>query len=204
MAGPQRHKAYLLVEGHGEVEAAGNLIARLSRDVGFLVPWRHPLRWKNLDRWEGGRRGRGGVRQAAEWVRTRTDAAALLILRDEDDGCPREIAPAFAGRLRTLSLPFPTAYVLLHPEYEVLFLPCLDRLGLPPWNAGWEARRGVKEWLSRQLPAGKSYKPTIQQLEWTRKLDLETVRTAGVPCFGTLERALRFLGRAGAGEVYPE
>ena len=63
-----------------------------------------------------------------------------------------------ADWLRSLGLPFPAAVVLLHPEYEVVFLPCLDRLagklldGRPGldadtvWDgASWEARRGVKE-----------------------------------------------------------
>ena len=43
---------------------------------------------------------------------------------------------------------------------------------LPPsqsWDrSDWEARRGVKEWLSGQLPPGRSYKPTVQQLRMTQ------------------------------------
>ena len=120
-------------------------------------------------------------------------------LRDEDDACPKALAPKVASMLRTLALPFPAAYVLLHPEYEVLFLPCMDlmmKFGYPPATAwrheSWEAVRGVKEWLSKQLPPGRAYKPTVDQYDMTRQLDFARLRTADVPCFGTLERALWF------------
>ena len=122
-----------------------------------------------------------------------------------------------ANWLRALGLPFPSAVVLLHPEYEVVFLPCLDlmageqlggRSGLDPgtvWDGEtWEARRGVKEWLSRHFPRNRRYKPTLDQLPMTRMLDFDRLRRAEVPCFGTLERAVTFLDGAGkAGDVYP-
>jgi len=197
-------KGYLIVEGHGEVEAVPNLMARLGKELCPGLPWRQPIRGTNLHQWEGQRRG--GIRIYAELVRSKQDAGALLILRDEDDQCPRDLAPKMAERLRGLKLPFPTAYVLFHPEYEVLFLPCLEDMGLPTWDRdSWEARRGIKEWLSGQLPKGRSYKPTVDQLRMTRSLDLEKLRKANVPCFGSLERALRFLhsNLGSSGKVYP-
>lgn len=203
-------KGYLLVEGHGEVEAAGNLIARLAEDLGLPLVWREPLRWKNLHL-------RSGMEKGAEYVRRMGDASALVVLRDEDDACPRDRGPVMASWLAELGLPFPAAVVLLHPEYEVLFLPCLsqmagrslgDRPGLEPgtlWDgASWESRRGVKEWLTNHFPANRSYKPTLDQLLLTRMIDLATLRAAGVPCFGTLERALRFVAaQQGQQGVYP-
>ncbi|MCI5120867.1 MAG: hypothetical protein D3908_06705 [Candidatus Electrothrix sp. AUS4] len=198
-------KGYLLVEGHGEVEAAQNLIIRLNHDIGiYNIPWSKPLRWTNLHQWQGVKSG--GVMAGAEFIRTKPDAGALLILRDEDDQCPRDLAPQNARQLRTLQLPFPTAYVLLHPEYEVLFLPCLEQMGFPAWDRdSWEARRGIKEWLSGKLPKGRSYKPTVQQFDLTRQLDFSILRAAEVPCFGSLERGLRFLSdhSGQAGKVYP-
>jgi len=140
-----------------------------------------------------------------------------LILRDEDDECPKERGPEMAGWLRSLGLPFPSTVVLLHPEYEVLFLPCLERMsgepldgrrGLEPgtvWDAeSWEKRRGIKEWLTYHFPPGRSYKPTLDQLPMTRLIDFDVLRDADVPCFGTLERSVRFLGRSlGGTGVYP-
>lgn len=196
-------KAWLLVEGQGEVAAAGNLVARLGREVGFPIPWTHPLRWKNLHQWEA--RHSGGLLKGAEYARFQEDMGALLILRDEDDACPKKLAPEIAERLRSLQLPFPVAYVLLHPEYEVLFLPCLTEMGFPEWDGEtWESRRGIKEWLSRQLPPGRRYKETVDQLPMTRQIDFQVLRQAGVPCFGSLERAIRFLGdHQGTSAVYP-
>lgn len=198
-------KGYILVEGHGDVDAIHNLVVRLSyKKLKLSLAWAKPRRWLNLHQWEA--QTRGGVRAGVEFVRTKDDAGALLILRDEDDKCPRELAPQIAGQLRTLNLPFPTAYILLHPEYEVLFLPCLSRMGFPPWDkVSWEERRGIKEWLSKQLPPGRSYKPTIDQLPMTRKIDFPTLQRADVPCFGSLERALIFLNQniGNQGEVYP-
>lgn len=203
-------RGYLLVEGHGEVAAAQNLIVRLAMYLAVYHPWGSAQRWPNLHLWEA--KGRGGVRRGADYVRTRPDAGALLILRDEEDACPRELAPQMAWQLSELALPFPAAYVLLRPEYEVLFLPCLHRLdaiGFPPglrWDGEhWESRRGIKEWLSRQLPPGRTYKPTVQQLEITRRLDFDALATAGVPSFGSLQRALRFLDEnwERPGRIYP-
>jgi len=197
-------KGYILVEGHGEVQAAQNLVVRLSAAVGLSVPWKPPLRWTNLHQWQP-KRGKGGIRRGAEFVRGKADAGALLILRDEDDACPKQTAPQVADQLRELRLPFPVAYVLLHPEYEVLFLPCLAAMELPPWDGtSWESRRGIKEWLSAQLPRGRSYKPSVDQLRLTQRIELSTLRAAGVPCFGTLERAIGFFADPSrAGAVYP-
>jgi hypothetical protein len=51
----------------------------------------------------------------------------------------------------------------------------------------------VKEWLTSQMPKGRSYKPTVDQLPLTRMVDFAVVREKGLPWFGSLERALRFL-----------
>ncbi len=204
MASMNRDRGYIIVEGHGEVQATQNLITRLSHANDFYFPWATPRRWPNLHQWEA--RYSGGVQSGAEFIRAKPDAGMLLILRDEDDACPKDLAPIMAQQLRQLNLPFPVAYVLLHPEYEVLFLPCLPQMGFPAWDGEtWEARRGIKEWLSGQLPRGRSYKPTVDQLSMTRQIDLPILREAGVPSFGTLERAIGFLATHlhQPGAVYP-
>jgi hypothetical protein len=204
-------KGYVLVEGHGELGAVDNLVSRLSADLELPLSWAPAIRWKNLHL-------RRGIEKGANYIRTKRDAQALLILRDEDDECPREHGPLMAGWLRALNLPFPASVVLLHPEYEVLFLPCLDRMegkalgtaavarpGLREgtrWEGDWESRRDVKGWLSAHFPRNRSYKPTLDQLSLTRFLDFPALRSSGLSCFGTLERALTFLAR-GSG-VYPD
>lgn len=195
--------------------AVGNLVNRLSQRMPSALIWSPPIRWKNLHRQDG-------ITKGAEYIRRKSDAGALLVLRDEDDRCPREQGPILAGYLRELRLPFPAALVLLHPEYEVLFLPCLPQMaGQPlgsgtlrrsgivagtawPWPGDWERHRGIKEWLTRHYPENRSYKPTTDQLPLTQLIDLDLLQAAEVPCFGTLERALAFLGSSpGPGEVYP-
>lgn len=118
-------KGYLLVEGHGELEAAGNLISRLTADLALPLVWHPPLRWKNLHL-------QAGLVKGAEYIRRKPDASALLVLRDEDDACPKERGPILASWLAALALPFPSAVVLLRPEIEVLFLPCLARMAGTP------------------------------------------------------------------------
>jgi len=203
-------KGYVLVEGRGEVSAAHNLLSRVSHDLGLSIAWQKPLRWMNIHQ-------ERGLQKGVEFIRRKPDAGVLLFLRDEDDACPKERGPELASVLASLTPPCPTAIVMLYPEYEVLFLPCLARMagqrldGRPGFSASirwdganWEARRGVKEWLSKQLPSGRSYKPTLDQLPMTRMIDFGLLRDAEVPCFGTLERALTFLDRSGDGScVYP-
>lgn len=207
-------KGFLLVEGHGEVEAAGNLISRLWQELDGAFTWSPARRWKNLHRKEG-------VVVAAERARATPEAAALLILRDADEDCPKDLGPKASRWLAELALPFPAAFVLFKPEYEVLFLPCLhlmagrplpgrggERPGLRPgtvWHGDWERRRGLKESLSEQFPENQIYKPTTDQLVLTRWIDIPTLRAANVACFGTLERALAFLAaNPGHGAVYPD
>jgi hypothetical protein len=205
-------KGYILVEGHGELGAVDNLISRLSRDLVLQQVWAPAIRWKNLHLARG-------IEQGANFIRTKAGADALLIRRDEDDKCPKELAPSMAEWVKSLQLPFPSAVVLFRPEYEVLFLPCLDRMagktlgtgaaartGLLPdtrWDGSWESRRGIKEWLSDHFPPNRSYKPTLDQLPLKRLIDFDVLRQTDLPSFGTLERALRFLAEGPPGEVYP-
>lgn len=207
----------MLVEGHGEKDAVPNLLNRLWRDLELpSLIWADPICYQNLHL-------ERGVRQSCERVRRKRDASALLLIRDEDDRCPRDEGPRTAQWIRALDLPFPTAVVLMHREYEALFLPCVHlmagkplqdsrgtiRPGLMPgtrFEGDPESKRGVKEWLSAHFPAGRSYKPTLDQLPMTRMIEFSALREARLPCFGTLERALKFLARNlqdDLAEVYP-
>lgn len=66
-----------------------------------------------------------------------------------------------------------------------------------------KAKRDAKGEISRHMPEGRVYKPTVDQLALTRLLDFRLLRASALPCFGTLERALRFLSGAHEGDVYP-
>ena len=208
-------RGHVIVEGHGEQDAVLNLLTRLWSDLGLgPLTWAEPIRGKNLVQ-------RSGVEKSCELIRRKRDPELLVLLRDDEDGCPKVDGPAIASWLRELALPFPSAVVLAYREFESLFLPCVDRMagkplvgqanitcpGLRPdahFEGNLEAKRGVKEWLSTQMPRGTSYKPAVDQLPLMRLVDFSRVRASGLPWFGTLERALRFLdANRGRGGVYP-
>lgn len=208
-------RGHVIVEGHGEQDAVLNLLTRLWIDLGLEpMAWAEPIRGKNLVQ-------RSGVEKICELVRRKRDIDLLILLRDDEDGCPKTDGPVIARWLRELALPFPSAVVLAYREFESLFLPCVDQMAGRPlsgqantkrpglrsdasFTGDFEAKRGVKEWLSTQMPKGVSYKPAVDQLPLMRLVDFSRVRTSGLPWFGTLERALRFVdAHRGRGAVYP-
>lgn len=202
-------RGYVLVEGHGETRAIENLVNRLWRDLSLpATNWRVAHRCNSLYR-------KADLQKRCEAIRLMREVDALLVTRDEDDACPRETAPAQAEWIRELQLPFPAALLLFHREYEALFLPCIEQMAgreLSPgrpgllatarWEGDYESLRGVKGWLTRNMPPGVAYKPALDQLAMTRMVDFEVLRGSGLPCFGTLERALQFLASESGG-VYP-
>jgi hypothetical protein len=208
-------KGYLIVEGHGDKYAALNLVHRMWMELGLAhLTWDpNPIRGVGLQT-------QSGVIRACEYLRSKPQCERALLLRDEDDLCPKERGPQTAAWIQALQLRFPVAVVLPYREFETWFLPCVaqlagkrlkapggdDRPGLAAgtsFTGEFESIRGVKEWLSRHFAEGKAYKPTLDQLPLTQLLDLPTVRAANIPSFGTFERALRFLSSARPGEVYP-
>ncbi|WP_437564617.1 DUF4276 family protein [Sorangium sp. So ce542] len=202
-------KAYLVVEGHGEVEAARNLVTRLWANLGLPhAVWGAPKRGKALNT-------RAGVLQACELLRSERDCAFALLLRDEDDGCPATAGPETAAWVAAAHLPFPVAVVLAHREFEAWFLPCIHLMAGRDIRPGLriaegttcpdnpEGIRDVKGWLSKHFPKGKAYKPTLDQLKLTQWIDFGVLRTSKARSFRTLENALRFLAAPGALSVYP-
>lgn len=207
---------YVVVEGHGERAAAQNLLSRLALDLGLdLGPFAEPIRESNVA-------SASGIERAAERVRATSSARGLLILRDDEDGCPKTDGPSIAASLRAMKLPFPAAVVLAYREYESLFLPCiaqmagrafpvvggLERPGLradASFRGDLEASRDVKGILTGLMAPGKIDKPASDQLALTRMVDFNVVRQSGLPWFGTLERALKFLEASvgTTGTVYP-
>lgn len=208
-------RGLIVVEGKGEVEAATSLVARLWKDLDL-----RPISWTPARRWPKVHL-EAEVAHACEWARGQRDVGALLLLRDEDDGCPADVAPRVSAWLSAARLPFPAAITLLHREYEVLFLASLStirgqdlvdergirRPGLVAsarCDRDLESIRGVKELLSSMYPPRRRYKPSLDQLPMTRLIDFAEVRNSRLPCFGTLERALRFLDPASESSgVYP-
>lgn len=207
-------RSFVVIEGRGEEQAMLNLLTRLSSDLGRPdVVWAIGGRGNVLNR-------QGALLNVCERLRARGDCERLLIVQDDEDGCPREDGPTMAAWVRAIALPFPAAVVLLYREYETLFLPCLPTMAgkalrgardieLPPLQADAryednpEKPRDAKGVLRRFFPRTAPYQPTTHQLALTRLIDFDVLRASGLPCFGTLERALHFLHAAAAGAVYP-
>lgn len=196
----------VFVEGHGEVAAADKLVTRLSQAIGKPLRVRQTLRWKNLHR-------KDGLERAVHYART-LGVSGTLLIRDEDDACPKDTAPRDAAILRASAPSSPTAILLMCREYEVVFLPSLHsiagksiagRPGLLPdtrWSGPWESKRDVKGWLTDHMPPGRAYKPTLDQLPMTLMLDIDALLRSDVPSIGSLTRAITFLHDAETG-VYP-
>ena len=209
-------RGLIVVEGHGEDGAAPNLVIKLWKDLGLPgdVRWdSKPIRCRNLYT-------QAGVAALCEILRTKADCDRLLVLRDDEDGCPRDSGPRLGAWIRAAALPFPVALVLMYREYETLFLaslpslagkPIVDptgrkRAGIAPgavYEGDPQAKRNAKGEVSSFMPPKQPYKPTTDQLALTRYLDFALLRASGLACFGTLERALTFLATGGPGEVYP-
>ncbi len=208
-------KGLIVVEGHGEDGAAPNLVNRLWMDlrlphaVWSPKPIRCPKLYSDL-----------GVAGLCQILRTKPDCDRVLVLRDDEDGCPKESGPRLGALLRAEALPFPMAVVLTYREYETLFLASLPslagkslvdpngvkRAGIAEgatYAGDPQGKRDAKGVVSSFMPPGRMYKPTTDQLALTRLLDFALIRSSGLACFGTLERALRFLATAQPGEVYP-
>jgi hypothetical protein len=209
-------KRLIVVEGHGEDGAAPNLVNRLWRDLalpGEVVWDSRPIRCPKLY-------SPSGVASLCEILRTKASCDRVLVLRDDEDGCPRDSGPLLGAWVRAAALPFPVAIVLTYREYETLFLASLPSLAGKPiidpggrkragiaegavYEGDPQAKRDAKKAVSSFMPPTQPYKPTTDQLALTRHLDFGLLRASGAACFATLERALRFLASAGPGEVYP-
>lgn len=207
-------KARLVVEGHGELDAAPILMNRLWRHLGLSpdVAWDSPAIRSPRDL-----KRQDAVVQACELVRPKRDTAMLLVLRDDEDGCPAKSGPETASWVHTLGLPFPTSVVMAYREFETWFLPSIHsiagvplpngRPGLRPGVAfagsNYEGSRDSKYWLTEHMNAGRRYSETMDQAGFTRLLDLAAVQNSGIDSFSVLCRALIALDQATPGSVYP-
>jgi len=164
-----------IVEGDGELEAVPILLRRILFEHIQNFDWQvsRPKKAHSLPVLR---------KKLAEYIRyaqIEPECAGILILLDLDDGCPEEEACNLAIEIRNLSPSYPVAVVMAHREYEAWFLASLETLAgeydLPAgltYEGNVEDLRGVKEWISRHMPAGKIYKETIHQPSMSRQIDL--------------------------------
>lgn len=167
-----------IVEGPGDMEAVPHLLRRvLSTQQHWDWSVGNPKRAGSIGAFM--KRAESFLRYAA----SEHDCGGILILLDIDDGCARDEASSLADAARALNLSVPVAVVLACREYEAWFLASLPTLvGHYDLPAGLvhpgpvEERRGVKQWLTTQMPPGRAYKETIHQVRLTELIDLELAR----------------------------
>ena len=110
------------------------------------------------------------------------DCAAILILLDADEECPRELAFTLAERIRSHGSKYPVVIVVAKCAFENWFLASLEtirgkklkgRLCLSedtPIPEDAEKANG-KKYLTDHMPSGRAYKETEDQEAMVRLID---------------------------------
>jgi hypothetical protein len=203
----------VIVEGHGEVMAMGKFLAKLARHLGFDPNLLKPPR---RDRRLFTEKGIAELITMASTMR----ATGLLLIRDSEDDCPKELAPQMARFIENAQPEFPISYVLLYREFETLFLSVARHLAgkelvysthskiklEPQFKVDFspELKRDAKGALDGLLPDNQTYKPTLHQLPMVSLIQMEWLEEANLPSFGSLKRALVHLLSPEHGQlVYP-
>lgn len=114
-----------------------------------------------------------GLRKAVRLALKKADCAAILVLFDGDDDCPKELAPKLRAWAHDEAGTVPCEIVVAMREDEAWLLASLSSLGLAedrtPHNAP-ETVRGAKEKIESYM-SGDFYMETIDQANLTARLD---------------------------------
>lgn len=156
----------VVVEGHGEVQAAPVLLRRIAAELGHGVQVPRPVRIRR------NRVDRAGELERAVKLASRDagETGLVLVLLDADMDCPAELAPALASRAEAVQPDGMVRVVLAKTEFESWFLAAatsiMGRRGIaesvtPP--AEPEAIRDAKGVLSSWMPNNRSYRPSRDQ-----------------------------------------
>jgi len=164
-----------IVEGQGD-EAAVPLLLRRLQEVagvwGFKIGKPHRRRRTQLVR-------KDDLQSAVRVAALQPGCAAILILFDADDDCPKELAPAIERWAVEAAGGRPCSVVMANREYEAWFLGSIESLrgkaGIltdAESHPDPEAPRDAKGELERRMPHAASYSPTVDQAPLTAHLDL--------------------------------
>lgn len=164
-----------IVEGHGEVKAVPELLRRLQQEAAcYRITIGNPIRRPSSDL-----NNKKNFQAAVQLALLHEDCAAILILFDLDEGCPKEKAAELAAWADEVVTSVPFAVVLAHCEYEAWFLASVESLrgynGIPldaespkePENI-----RGAKQYLERLMARTYSYSETSDQVRLTARFDM--------------------------------
>ena len=84
-----------------------------------------------------------------------------------------------------MGLNTPTSVVVANREFEAWFIAASTSLGgmhgisenISPHQSP-DSVRGAKEWLTKQMPRGYSYRETIHQAAFARSIDLKAAQSS--------------------------
>ena len=182
----------LIVEGHGEEEAAPTLIRHIARSFSFHASIKFAVR-----RVPKSQLVQPGELERAVEALTRQIGRnqPFLILLDADDDCPKDLAENLRARCQTEHADVRISIVIAKREYEAWFLAAAKSLagqrGLaeqldPPIDP--ESVQGAKEWLTAHMPTDQSYSPTRHQSAYSASISLSEARNSR--SFRKLEKEL--------------
>ena len=168
-------KIYPIVEGHGEVEAAPVLLRRLPAEAKCQsIGVGQPIR-----RTQSQLRSKEGIQAGVRLALLQPECAAVVILFDGEDDCPKELAASVRAWAREAAAGKPCDVVIAYREYETWFLAALESLrgqyGIPrdaATPANPESKRDAKGALEEFMPADRAYSETGDQPAMSAVFDM--------------------------------
>lgn len=165
-----------VVEGHGDVAALPVLVRRILTAIGapqlaVNPPIRRPRAHLVTKQ---------GLQKAVELACLQENCAAVLVVFDSDDDCPREILPRLVAWAAEVAGSVPCGIVLANREYEAWFLAAIESLR-GQRRISSSARRPVdpeevrdaKGYLNEYLPETSPYTETRDQPALSARLDID-------------------------------
>jgi len=170
-------RIYPIVEGHGEVAAAPVLLRRLLAEADcHNIGIGRPIR-----RTQSQMRSKEGTQAAVRLALLQPECAAVVILFDGEDDCPKTLAAEVRAWAREAAAGTPCDVVVAYREYETWFLAALESLrghygirndAVAPTNP--EAKRDAKGALEEFMPSDRAYSETGDQPGMSARFDLPT------------------------------
>lgn len=168
-----------IVEGHSEVGSVPILLRRLLQDGGIYdLDVGKPFRIKR-DRVVRP----GELEKAVTFAsRSRSDAAAILVILDADDDCPAKLGPELTKRCQEAAQ-LPSLVVLAGRELEGWLLGAKESLrgvrgiradAVAPENP--ERIRGAKERLTKNMAGSRRYLEVDDQPALVERMDFALAR----------------------------
>lgn len=113
-----------IVEGYGEVSAVPVLLRRLLVEAGKMeIVINRPIRQKQSQLLS-----EDSLRKAIRLAMYKPECSGILVLFEEEDGCPKELGPRLATWIQREAGNFPVVLALAHREYEAWFLAAIESI----------------------------------------------------------------------------